>query len=65
MERMRTILKTVVHGKTVILLNGARAERRTGRAVDVESPDKLLETARRNPDAVAFGYVSERWVASA
>ena len=65
MERMRTILKTVVHGKTVILLNGARAERRTGRAVDVEAPDKLLETARRNPDAVAFGYVAERWVASA
>ena len=65
MERMRTILKTVVHGKTVILLNGARAERRTGRAVDVEAPDKLLETARRNPDAVAFGYVSGSWVASA
>ena len=65
MERMRTILKTVVHGKTVILLNGARVERRTGRAVDVEAPDKLLETARRNPDAVAFGYVSGSWVASA
>lgn len=65
MERLRTILKTVVHGKTVILLNGARAERRTGRAVDVEAPDKLLETARRNPDAVAFGYVSGSWVASA
>ena len=65
MERMRTILKTVVYGKTVILLNGARVERRTGRAVDVEAPDKLLETARRNPDAVAFGYVSGSWVASA
>ena len=65
MEAVRIILKTVLNGKTVILLNGARAERRTGKPVDVQSPDKLLETARRNPDAVAFGFMSGSWVAAA
>jgi hypothetical protein len=65
MEAVRFILKTVLNGKTVILLNGARAERRTGKTVDVEAPDKLIETARRNPDAVAFGFVSGSWVAAA
>ena len=67
MEAVRTILKTVVHGKTVILLNGARAEKKSGRVFDVQAPDKLLETARRNPDAVAFGFVTRAglWVASA
>jgi hypothetical protein len=34
-------------------------------SLDVESPEKLLETARRNPDAVAFGYVAGSWVAAA
>lgn len=54
-------------GKVVILLNGAKAEKKTGKAFDVQAPDKLLETARKNPDAVAFGFVSRDhcWVASA
>ena len=65
MEAVRIILRTVLNGKTVILLNGARPERKTGKAVDVQAPDKLLETARRNPDAVAFGFMSGSWVASA
>lgn len=65
MEAVRIILKTVLNGKTVILLNGARSEKKTGRTVDVQAPDKLLETARRNPDAVAFGFVSGSWVAAA
>ena len=65
MEAVRIILRTVLNGKTVILLNGARSERKTGKAVDVQAPDKLLETARRNPDAVAFGFMSGSWVASA
>ena len=67
MEAVRTILKTVIQGKTVILLNGARAEKKSGKVFDVQAPEKLLETARRNPDAVAFGFVppAGRWVASA
>ena len=65
MEAVRIILRTVLNGKTVILLNGARPERKTGKPVDVQAPDKLLETARRNPDAVAFGFISGSWVAAA
>jgi hypothetical protein len=58
-------VKAELQGKKVILLNGARAEKKTGKAVEIEAPDRLLEAARRNPDAVAFGYVSGRWVAAA
>ena len=58
-------IKTELQGKRVILLNGARAERKTGKEVMVEAPDGLLEAARRNPDAVAFGYMHGKWVAAA
>lgn len=61
-------VKTTVLGKSVILLTGVRSPARKGghhHAVEVEAPEKLLETARRNPDAVAFGYVSGSWVAAA
>ena len=61
METVRTVLL----GKPVILLTGTRASRKKDKTFEVESPEKLLETARRNPDAVAFGYVSGSWVASA
>lgn len=61
---MRTS-KAELLGKVVILLNGAKPEKKTGRAIDVQAPDKLLETARKNPDAVAFGFVSGCWFASA
>ena len=53
------IVTIELHGKKVILLSGARAPSQ------IEAPDKLLDTVRRNPDAVAFGYVSGRWVAAA
>ena len=58
----RAVVKIVtieLHGKKIILLSGARA------ASEIEAPEKLLDTARRNPDAVAFGYVSGQWVAAA
>lgn len=59
-------IKTELLGKTVFLLSGAKPCRTTrGRIVDIESPEKLMETARRNPDAVAFGFVSGSWVAAA
>ena len=53
------IVTIELHGKKIILLSGARA------ASQIEALEKLLETARRNPDAVAFGYVSGHWVAAA
>lgn len=61
METVRTVLL----GKPVFLLTGTRVSRKKDKSFEVESPEKLLETARRNPDAVAFGYVSGSWVASA
>ena len=58
-------VKTVLLGKRVILLTGTRASSKQDTKFEVESPEKLIETARRNPDAVAFGFVSGSWVASA
>lgn len=59
------LVKTVLLGKHVFLLTGTRASKKKDRPFEVEAPDKLIETARRNPDAVAFGFVSGSWVASA
>lgn len=60
-------VKTVLFGKSVFLLTGAKPvkNRKVGQTFEVESPEKLLEAARRNPDAVAFGFVSGSWVAAA
>jgi hypothetical protein len=61
--------KIVLRGRKVILLSGFkdvcedRGEKRRGLVVDAE--DKLRLAAKRNPDAVAFGYVAGEWVASA
>lgn len=62
-------VRTVVLGKPVFLLTGAKPrtskERNVAVTLDVEAPEKLIETARRNPDAVAFGFVAGSWVAAA
>jgi hypothetical protein len=61
-------VRTVVLGKPVFLLTGAKPRRSKENpmaALEVEAPEKLLETARRNPDAVAFGFVAGSWVAAA
>jgi len=61
-------VRTVVLGKPVFLLTGAKPSKAKGHAsssLEVEAPEKLLETARRNPDAVAFGFVAGSWVAAA
>jgi hypothetical protein len=63
-------VKTVILGKPVFLLTGAKPRKKkmgsvSTSSLDVESPEKLLETARRNPDAVAFGFVAGSWVAAA
>jgi hypothetical protein len=31
----------------------------------VDAEDKLRQAAKKDPDAVAFGYVAGEWVASA
>ena len=58
-------VKTVLLGKPVFLLTGTRASKKRDTTFEVEAPEKLMETARRNPDAVAFGFVSGSWVAAA
>jgi len=35
------------------------------RRLVVDAEDKLELAAKRNPDAVAFGYVAGEWIASA
>ena len=60
-----TVVKTVWAGRRIFLLNGARAELTVADPVVIEAPDQLLEAARRNPDAVAFGYMLGKWVAAA
>jgi hypothetical protein len=60
-----------VRGKRVILLSGFHDRVHAGlasvvvRDVDVKSAEQLQQSARRHPDAVAFGYVAGRWVPAA
>jgi hypothetical protein len=63
--------KIEVRGKRVILLSGFHDGVSSGRASvvikdrDVKSVDLLQQSAKRHPDAVAFGYVAGRWVPAA
>jgi hypothetical protein len=61
--------KIVLRGRKVILLSGfkdAPEDRGTKhRSLVVDAEDKLRLAAKRNPDAVAFGYIAGQWIASA
>jgi hypothetical protein len=61
--------KIVLRGRKVILLSGFKDgpedKRGKHRALVVDAEEKLRIAAKRNPDAVAFGYVAGEWVASA
>jgi len=61
--------KVALRGKKVILLSGFTDDNKSTGAmrqgVIVDAKDKLMLAAKRNPDAVAFGYVAGEWVASA
>lgn len=60
--------KIVLRGRKVILLSGfknAPKEKNEPDALVVKAEGKLRLAAKRNPDAVAFGYVAGEWVASA
>lgn len=58
-------IKTIVLGKPVFLLGGAKLPNTSTQAVSIEKREKLLEVAKRNPDAVAFGFIDGSWVAAA
>ncbi|HXG80002.1 MAG TPA: hypothetical protein VNJ31_11790 [Methyloceanibacter sp.] len=61
--------KIVLRGRKVILLSGFKdvpeAKDAKRRHLVVDAEDKLELAAKRNPDAVAFGYVAGEWIASA
>jgi hypothetical protein len=60
--------RVVLRGKKVILLSGFKNGPREKSELDalvVDAEDKLRLAAKRNPDAVAFGYVAGEWIASA
>ena len=65
MESVRSAVTTVLLGKKVFLLTGTKRTKLAEKKFDIEAPDKLIETARRNPDAVAFGFIQGSWVAAA
>jgi hypothetical protein len=65
MESVRSAVTTVLLGKKVFLLTGTKRAAWAEKNFEVEAPDKLMETARRNPDACAFGFIQGSWVAAA
>ena len=65
LEGGQVIVIIELEGKRIILLNGVRAETHTRGALKIEAADKLTAATRREPDAVAFGYLQGRWVAAA
>ena len=69
MEAVMALPRIVVRGKKVILLSGYKDDGKgtdeTRHGVIVDAKHKLVLAAKRNPDAVAFGYVAGEWVASA
>lgn len=62
--------KVSLRGKTIILLSGYR--RVPGKGVDADKKNPEIEalkelqiSAMRHPEAVAFGYVSGKWLPAA
>jgi hypothetical protein len=58
-----------MRGRKIILLSGFKDESKDKstkhRALVVDAEDKLRLAAKRDPDAVAFGYVAGEWIAAA
>jgi hypothetical protein len=59
--------KIVLRGRKIILLSGFKdgPKQTTDHALVVDAEDKLRLAAKRNPDAVAFGFVAGEWIAAA
>lgn len=60
--------KIVMRGRKIILLSGfkdASEETSPRRSLVVDAEDKLRQAAKKDPDAVAFGYIAGQWIASA
>jgi hypothetical protein len=60
--------KVALRGRKIILLSGYKKDddtRTQRRSVVIDAEDKLRQAVKKDPDAVAFGYVAGEWVASA
>ena len=61
--------KMILRGRKIILLSGfkdgPKVKSTKHRALVVDAEDKLRLAAKRDPDAVAFGYVAGEWIAAA
>jgi hypothetical protein len=61
--------RIVVRDREVILLSGfdekSEDRSRASRSVDVHAEGELVQSTKLHPDAVAFGFVEGRWIASA
>jgi hypothetical protein len=55
--------------RSIILLSGFKRNRGakgdTRVPLEIDSEEKLLQSARRNPDAVAFGFIGGKWIPAA
>ena len=51
--------------KKIILLSGFERARGTNKTVVITAKDQLEAAAKRDSDAVAFGYVSGMWMPAA
>jgi hypothetical protein len=56
-------------GKKIILLSGYQRRPQIGsvrvESIKIQAMRKLLQSASKNPDAVAFGYTAGRWMPAA
>jgi hypothetical protein len=57
--------KTVILGSRFLLTGAKPFKESAHQAASRWNRRKSVETARRNPDAVAFGFVAGSWVAAA
>jgi hypothetical protein len=69
-ETMKPTIEVV--GKKVLLLSGYSTLLKAGsrktvaqEAIKIEALDDLRRSAKKNPDAVAFGFTAGRWVPAA
>ena len=57
--------KIDIHERKIILLSGFRPARPGDGTIAITDQVKLEEVAGKHRDAIAFGYVSGRWVPAA
>jgi hypothetical protein len=60
--------KILLHGRMLVLLSRFKEQVSANSSVGAVVADdeaKLQQPAKRDADAVAFGYVAEEWVAAA